>query len=598
MSNDQVGVTICDFIGQMPYRSIKRTAVRYKKQNQWVQIDWTEFYTRIVAFALSLETLGVEKGARVALMSSTRWEWSVSDAAIMSLGGVTVPIYPSSTADEIEYIINHSQSEIVILENRSLLKKIITAKSKLQNLRHIIVIETTRSGDLEILSWESLLEKGRHDLQYRKNIIEESLRSVGINDLATIVYTSGTTGTPKGVALTHTQVMSEISDTFPLLGATPDDVFLTFLPYSHILGRIESWGHWYIGFEMAFAESIEALKDNLKEINPTILMAVPRIFEKIYSAVMTQVNSQLWIKIAFEQAQNFKKYYSEKNKNSKKSGSLFDDVGLYFSNMLMSKVKNIFGNRFRFSVCGGASLNKDIAEFFYHSGVLILEGYGLSETTAAVTVNRPYDYEFGTVGKPIGDVQIRLADDGELFIRSKKVMQSYYRNPEETEKVLSSDGWFATGDIAQWTAKGQIKIIDRKKDLIKTSGGKYIVPQKLQALIQTSPMVSHAHIHGEKRKYAVALITLNKEAVLKWAEDRQIKIESWETLSQKPEIIGVLRDHVAEVNSKLASFETIKRFSVIPNDFTVETGELTPSLKIKRRIVDEKYKTVIDALYE
>lgn len=590
------GITICDSIAQMLRRAPTRNAVKFKAKGKWIHWSWQDYHERICALGISLIELGIKPQEKVAIISSTRVEWAISDAALLGIGAIVVPIYPTSTEEEILFILQDAQIKYLILEDRSLLKKYKSIKNQLTDIQHVLLMEPARGGDENILSWTAQVENGRQNLSYHRESFEQRLRDTKPSDIATIIYTSGTTGRPKGVVITHTQIMSEVGDTFPLLGVSPDDTSLSFLPYSHILGRIESWGHWFVGFELAFAESIERMRHNLDEVQPTILIAVPRVFEKIYALARTQVESHWTIKFLFENALKIRSLYL-KSIEKKQDPPIPILVGSKVSDLILKQVRGLFGPRFRFAVCGGAALNPKISQFFLSCGVLILEGYGLSETTAAVTVNRPFEYEIGTVGKPIGDVQIKLSSDGEILVRSKKIMSGYLNLPKETKEVLK-DEWFYTGDIGEWTALGNLKIVDRKKDLIKTSGGKYIVPQKLSSLVKDHPLISNVYIHGELRKYVVALITLDSEATKKWAEQSGLEPTlEWSKLCQHHSLHRELKSHISMVNSKLASFETIKRFAVVPTDFSIESGEMTASLKLKSKVISQNYQELLDKLY-
>jgi long-chain acyl-CoA synthetase len=362
------------------------------------------------------------------------------------------------------------------------------------------------------------------------------------------------------------------------------------------MGRIENWGHVFIGFQMAYAENIEKIRTYLIEVRPTILVAVPRIFEKVYSGIYAQLgNSVLRTKI-FQQALAIGRKVSQCKLDRKPV-----PLKLFLSyqvaqKLVLNKVREAFGGRLRFAVSGGAPISSDIAMFFHSCGILILEGYGLTETTAAVAANTPFNYRFGSVGRPIGDVQIKIAEDGEILVKSKKVMREYLNDPEGTAMAFTN-GWFHTGDIGELMPTGDLRITDRKKDLIKTAGGKYISPQRIENLLKENSFVSHALIHGDQKKYVVALITLDPGFLKNFAEEKGLVFKDLSELSQHPQVLQTVRLGVAEINSRLANFETIKRFSVLPDDFTVQGGELTPSLKVKRKILDQKFRKQIDALY-
>jgi long-chain acyl-CoA synthetase len=575
----------------MPKRAPNRIAVKFKSKSKWIQWNWSQYYEAICSLGIGLLDHEVFPGQRIGIVSQSRLEWAITDAAIMALGAVSVPIYPTLTAKEIDFIIQDSKIEILILEDRFLLNKLKTHNpSVFDNLKLVILFEKAQHREDSLYSWHAILANGRQLMKYRQEVFEARLRDTRSNDIATIVYTSGTSGNPKGVMLTHTQIMSELGDTFPLLGVSPDDISLSFLPFSHILGRIELWGHWFVGFQLSFAESQERLRHNLLEINPTILIVVPRVLEKIYALAFAQIESNIMTNEIFKYAIKLQGYFKKLPDQN-----LYKKTWEIASDILLSQIKGLFGNRLRFAVCGGAKLNPEINEFFNICGVLILEGYGLSETTGAITVNRPFEFEIGTVGKPIGDVKIKLDVDGEILVKSKKVMSGYINSPKE--EFITQDGWLRTGDIGEWSSLGNLKIVDRKKELIKTSSGKFISPIKLSQLLLKHKWISQVYISGNERKYAAALITLNKWQVLSDLKKTEISDREWEELTQSPTIQDEIKKHITQINSELSSFETIKRFSLLTKEFSVAEGEMTVSLKLRPRVIEAKYKSIIDHLY-
>ncbi len=589
--------TIVDAILDFPKRNSHAVAVQFKKQKKWQTKSWLEYYQDINHFGSALLQQGFKKGEKAAIMSNTRYEWSVADAGILCCGGVTVPVYSNSTATEIEYIINHSEAKVLIIENDNGLRVWNQIRSHCLKIEKIILMEARQTLPEDSHNWSDFLEIGQKTLEKEPNFLVDQARQVQLSDMATIVYTSGTTGLPKGVVYTHTQIVSEVSEAFPLCGVTEKDISLSFLPYAHVLGRIEHWGHQWIGFSMAYAESIDQIRSNLKEIKPTILVSVPRIFEKIYSALWAQMENQKIKAKAFDWAlQIGLKVGEHKLTRSQVPLKLLGEY-ILADRLILSKVREAFGGRLKFCISGGAPLSANVALFFHACGVLILEGYGLTETTAAVCVNTPFNYKFGSVGRPIGDAEIKIADDGEILVKSKKVMKEYYKDSQATSQVLH-EGWFATGDIGEILQGGDLKITDRKKDLIKTAGGKYVAPQKLESLVKTFPLISQVLIHGDQKKYIVALVTLDRSQVENIAKENSWSFENWQDLTQKHEIYEAVRRIIAETNSQLASFETIKKFLILPAEFSIENGDLTPSLKVKRKHLDQKYKKEIDSLYE
>ncbi|CAN5453538.1 long-chain fatty acid--CoA ligase [soil metagenome] len=582
-----------------------RASGRSKKSDPhgtWLSLNWEEYAQLVESLGAGLQSIGVRKGDRIAILSNTRLEWAALDLAILGLGAVTVPIYPSSTADDVCFILHDANVKVFFVESADVLRKLEKAwRGDLAKRRpeKTLLIDTKDESTktfVETTSLDTLQQQGETALKASPRLFELAVHEVANDDVATVIYTSGTTGRPRGVVHTHVQVMSEVTEAFPLLGVSSNDVTLSFLPYAHVLGRIEIWGHAVIGYTMGFAESIDRLKQDFQEIRPTLIVAVPRIFEKIHAGILAQADISPLRRKAFDWALDIGRRVSL-CKQQKKAIPL--DVALQYAaarKLVFDSIQERLGGRLRFAVCGGAPLSRPIAEFFHAAGILILEGYGLTETTAAVCVNTPFDYAFGTVGKPIGDVKVKIAEDGEILIQSRKVMREYLGDPAGTAAALK-DGWFHTGDVGELDPRGHLKVTDRKKDLLKTAGAKYVAPQLLEGYLKLSPFISHVHIHGDNRKFIVALLTLANETIEPWARESGLPFKSMADLSQNPKVKELLRKAVAAANSNLAPFETIKNFTILDHDFTVENGELTPSLKVKRKVVEERYKDVLDAMY-
>lgn len=592
-------------------RHPSKTAVRFPqsasgRKINWLELNWTEYRQLVDSLAAGLQAQGVRKGDRIAILANTRLEWAALDLAIMGLGAITVPIYPSSTVEDVGFILHDSQAKIFFVENDNVLKKLSTLfnrDSKFRRPEKVILIESGETppqagltATAQVTSLDELQIKGGQALKASPTLFELAVDEVKVDDIATILYTSGTTGRPKGVVHTHTQAFSEVAEAFPLLGVSSNDVTLTFLPFAHVLGRIEIWGHALLGFTMGFAVSIDRLKVDFQEIRPTIIVAVPRIFEKIHAGILSQAEISPMRRKVFVWALGVGREVSL-CKQEKRAIPL--DIAVQYAGarkLVFDSIQERLGGRLRFAVCGGAPLSREIAEFFHAAGILILEGYGLTETTAAVCVNTPFDYRFGTVGKPIGDVKIQIAGDGEVLVKSKKVMREYLGDPEGTQAVLK-DGWFHTGDIGEFDEQGHLRITDRKKDLIKTAGGKYVAPQRLEGLVKLSHYISNVHIHGDNRKFCVALVTLANDTVSSWAKENGVDTTGAIGFSKNPKVRELVRRAIADANASLASFETIKNFAILENDFTIESGELTPSLKVKRKVVDDRYRELIESLY-
>ena len=558
-------------------------AFQYKLNGQWIGVTWPEYCQKVVSVAMSLKQNGLNPRDHVGLMCSTRWEWSVLDMAILGSNAITVPMYPNLSDDDFVYIVDHSEIKILIIEDDALLEQVERTKSRFARPVFVYVIEK--------INFSMDVKEPDQDAFYIgcKNLKSE--------DIATIIYTSGTTGQPKGVVLLHEAIASEVIDGFELFNVKKTDRALTFLPFAHVLGRLEHWGSCYNGHCLAYAESVEKIRSNLKEVKPDFMIAVPRIFEKVYAGILAQIETQKFKQTMFQQALEaaveIEKY--RKTKSAIPWGLLLKYEAL--NKLALQPIRDAFGGKLRFAVSGGAPLDSQLTSFFTNCGVPVLEGYGLSETTGAITVNALGDSLPGTVGKPIGDVQIKIAADGEILVKSKKCLKEYYKNTEETARSIQ-DGYFATGDIGELTDSGFLRITDRKKDLIKTAGGKYVAPQKLEGLLKMEPLISNVLIHGDQKKYIVALISCDEDQLKKWASNNGISFESFEEIYSNQLFKARIQKHIQSVNSHLASFESIKKYEILRDQWTVENGSLTQSLKVKRKQLEKQYLGLIETIYD
>ena len=574
-------MTIGNWLSEIETR--EGIAVEFKADHKWKQLSWSEYFQKIVLIASHLENLGIKKKQHVGIMSATRWEWAAVDMAILGLRCVSVPMYPNLSDDDLSFTINHSEVAFLVVESESHLKQIERIEIHLEKKPILI-----RFDEFDLVA---------HATAPMKNKFLKSCKLIKSSETATIVYTSGTTGQPKGAVLLHSAIVSEITESFALFGVKPHQKSLTFLPFAHVLGRIEHWGSCYNGHTLSYAESIEKIKSNLLEVKPDFMIAVPRIFEKVYSGIMAQVETQpLKLKI-FNQALAIAKeiQFYRKTKQTIPWGTLLQYEAL--SRFVFLPIQKAFGGNLIFAISGGAPLSPQLAEFFSCCGINILEGYGLTETCAAITVNNLANNQPGTVGRPIGDVEIKFAPDQEILVKSKKCLTEYYKNPEATIQSLEN-GFFATGDIGHFTDDGFLKITDRKKDLIKTAGGKYVAPQKLEGLMKQDALISQVLIHGDQKKFISALISIEEPALLAWAKFQQIPIGDVSELYQNPALRIRLQKHIQNVNSSLASYESIKKFEIVSDPWTIENGCLTQSLKVKRKTVELKYADTIQEMYE
>jgi len=553
-----------------------RTCLKYKKQGSWKTLSWIQVRRLVRDLALGLQRIGISHGDRIALLSNTRYEWTIADMAVLSIGGVTVPIYPSSTSEQASYILKNSGAKAVFVEDGVQLDKILKIKKALPALRKVVVFSGADLPALpalkDVFHLTDLLKMEKFGESTGEEKWLEGIRAIRTAQMATIVYTSGTTGPPKGVMLTHRNFMSEIQSLMKSFDLNERIVGLFFLPLAHIFGRTMQFWQLAAGFVHAYGQ-LDSVMDDLRVIRPHGFVSVPRIFEKIHEKILSQWHEASWLK------------------------QRVISWGPFAHLIVFPRIRALFGGRARFAISGGAPLSKEVAEFFHAAGVLILEGYGLTETTAGIYINTEKNYRFGTVGKALPRVKLKLARDGEILVKGPSVFVGYYGDPKATRQAFTRDGWFKTGDIGKIDRDGYLKITDRKKDLIITSAGKNIAPQNIEKLLMTIPYISHAMVSGDGRNFLTALVTLNQDAVQGYARRRNIHINGYRKLAKHPEIYRLVRQAVEEKNRQLASFETIKKFVILENDFSPSTGELTPTLKLKRKVVGEKYKDLIDQLY-
>lgn len=545
-----------------------RPCLRFKQGGAWRTISWIEACDQVQEIALGLQSIGIRKDDRVAIFSASRYEWTLCDLAILSLGAVSVPIYPSVTADQAAYILKDSDARVVFVEDQVQFRKIRSVRKRLPKLKQVILISGgAEKGTMSLAQLRQTGQAGDEEA-WKKGI--EKIKPV---QMATIVYTSGTTGPPKGAVLTHGNFVAEIEALVGASGLSDRHVGLLFLPLAHIFARAVQFLQLGIGFVQVYSQGIESVVSDIQEIQPHFFASVPRIFEKIHEQVQARL----------ETAPRWKK-------------RLLATVAGRF--LVSHKIRSLFGRRLRFAISGGAPLSRELAEYFHRAGVLILEGYGLTETTAGIFLNSEKEFRFGTVGKSLLGVEKRIAPDGEILIRAPMIFQGYYKNPRATAAVLSRDGWFHTGDIGEIDRDGFLKITDRKKDIIVTSAGKNIAPQNIENLMKAVPYISHLMVYGDRRKYLTALVTLNRPAVEEYLRRQKVRANGRKDLSQHPEVYRLIREAIEEKNQTLPSYETIKRFAILENEFTQEAGEITPTLKLKRKFVSEKYRDVIDELYQ
>jgi len=578
-----------------------REAYRYPVGEQWRSMTWRQAGERVKAIAAGLLSLGLHREERVGILCNTRVEWLLCDLGILSAGGATTTVYPSSTAEECAFILADSDTRYVFAEDAGQLKKLRAHRKEMPKLEKVILIDGSEPTDADwVMSLSQLELLGAELLAKDPRAVEEVVKGIEGTHLATLIYTSGTTGKPKGVRLLHEcwAYCADAIDACRLWGR--DDVQYLWLPMSHSFGKVLMAGHIASGSVTAVDGRIPKIVENLAVVRPTIMAAVPRIFEKVYNRIVETSKQGHPIKQKiFELAVETGKQVSKVRQQGREPHGLLAIQARIADKLVFDKVKARFGGRVRYFISGSAPLSREIAEFFHACGILILEGYGLTETSAASFVNRPSKFSFGSVGLPMPGTEVKLApEDGEILIRSPGVMQGYHNLPDATTEALTTDGWLRTGDIGEVDRRGFLRITDRKKDLIKTSGGKYIAPQAIEGKLKaTCPYISQVIVHGDKRNFVTALVTLDEEAMTKWAREKGIA-KPYAEVVQLAEVKQLLAPFFNEVNKTLAKYETVKQFAVLPKDLSVDEGELTPSLKVKRKVVEKKYAAMLDKMYE
>jgi long-chain acyl-CoA synthetase len=580
-----------------------RVAQRVKVGGVWTDASWRAVGTEVREIALGLLALGREANDAVGILSQSRAEWVRADFAILSAGCVTIPVYPTYPAEGLAYIVNDAAVRTLVVEDARQLEKVLGAASGMPTLSAVVVIEgavpagASQAG-LAVLDWAGLRALGRRREAELGPTLEARLGAVGPPDVATIVYTSGTTGNPKGVVQTHANHLAALRAIAQTTEVGEGDVHLLFLPLAHSFGRMEGFLGAQLGVVTAFAESIERLSDNLREVRPHFICSVPRVFEKVYARVLSgaEAGSPLKRRL-FHWAVGVGRQASRLEQAGQPVAGMLRWRHAIAHRLVFSRLQAALGGRLRFCSSGGAPLSREIAEFFHACGILILEGYGLTETCPILAANRPRAFRFGTVGQAFPGVELRIAEDGEILARGPNVAQGYHRRAEETAAVFRPGGWFHTGDIGELDADGFLRITDRKKDLIKTAGGSYLAPQHVENLLKGDPLVSQAMVEGERRPYPVALITLNQDELAVLARQAGLGDLAAAELVRHPAVVARVERTVGEANRHLAGYAQVKRFAILPGDFSQEGGELTPTLKIKRRDVRAKYGDVIEALY-
>ena len=580
--------------------SIDRPAImKYKSGDRWIDVSVPEFRDTVRWFSTGLHDLGVKRGDRVAILSENRPEWSMTDFAALCAGAVSVPVYPTLLGWQIEYILNDAGTVAVVCSNQEQLDKVLEIRSHVPTLTSVIVCDAPANKPANVMTFKDVVERGKKwEQSHGNDWFETTRKSPRPEDLATLVYTSGTTGNPKGAMLSHGNITSNVVTVRDVVPFVAGDIALSILPLSHILERMIDYLYFYKGGCIAYAENVTKVADNLQEVKPQFFAAVPRLFEKMRARVLDNVATApparqkifRWALKVAEERLPHRVELTPMPLGLKIKSAIADKL-------VFSKIIARLGGNVKYVVSGGAPLSAELAAFFIGAGVEILEGYGLTETSPVIAVNTPTKRRLGTVGPVIPGIEVKIAEDGEILSRGPHIMQGYWNNPESTAQSIDPEGWFHTGDIGEIDSEGFLKITDRKKDIIINAYGKNIAPQPLEALLKSSPYVGTPVLIGDRRKYLTALIVPNFEKLQRDAEALGVTAKSNEELVRHETVRKLIQGEIDRFNQNLDRQEKIRRFALLPRDFSIEEDEITPSLKVKRKMIDKKYKSVIDQLY-
>jgi long-chain acyl-CoA synthetase len=591
--------TVCDLF----YRSVdtyrKPEHLKYKRDGAWHTVSSEEFRAAVEEISMGLRALGVSRGDKVAIVSENRPEWAFADLATLCTGAADATIYPTLTAAQVHYILDDSESKVAFVSNAAQAAKVAEVRARLPRLQHVVRFDPAPMPGTTSL--DELRAKGREALATDRDAVRRQAATLTKDDLATLIYTSGTTGDPKGVMLTHANLLHNVlaaEKVFPMVNH--EWTALSFLPLCHSFERTA--GHnfmLYAGVTIAYAESVEKVPENMQEVRPWIMCSVPRLYEKMYARVNEKVASDPPLRQRiFRWAIGVGRKVFAHTVARTEPGALLKLRFALADKLVFSKIKARTGGRLRLFISGGAPLAREIAEFFGAAGMLVCEGYGLTETSPVITCNYPGRVKPGTVGLPLEHVEVKIAEDAEILTRGPHVMKGYYRKPEATAEAIDGDGWFHTGDIGFVDSDGCLVITDRKKDIIVTSGGKNIAPQPIENRLKTNKFFSEVVMVGNRRNFPAALVVPNFDSLEAWVKQGKMSVVSREELVRRPEVLAHYRRLVDEMTADLAQFEKIKKIALLTREFTQESGELTPTLKVKRRVVEERYKPTIDAMYE
>jgi long-chain acyl-CoA synthetase len=573
-------------------------ALNYKRGGQWRSLASKGIVERAGNIALGLYSLGLRKGDKTAIMAANSPEWTLTDAGCQFAGVIDVPIYTTLAPNSIQYIINDSEARIFFIDNKDMYERIADIMPGCPSLEKLVFFDIAGIEQENVISLSDLENKGAELRRSTPELLDELLAATNPSDIATLIYTSGTTGEPKGVMLTHNNIISNVIDAGEKYNFAERDIPLSVLPLSHVFERSAMYLYIYNGMSVYYAESVDKVPENLREVRPTLFVGVPRIFEKVYSKAKLKAAQSGGLKEKiFDWAIEVAKKYALQKASSESTSLILGVKHVIADKLVFSKLREFFGGRLRFCITGGAALPDDIFLIFTGAGISIMQGYGLTETSPVITSNNPINVKLGTVGKPIRNMRVRIAEDGEIEAIGPGVMLGYYQKEDATRDAFTGDGWFRTGDIGEIDDQGFLKITDRKKELFKTSGGKYIAPSPIEQMIRSSRFVNQVVLIGNTRKFAAALIVPNFEMLESYAKHKGLGSMTAKEFCTNQKIIDLFERQVASATQGLAKFETVKKIALLENEFTIDGGELTPTMKLKRRVIDEKYKDVIDEIY-
>ena len=579
--------TLADIFFASVARDSERV-IMFKRKGVWEHVSSRQYYGYVVSVAHALKQWGIQRGDRVAILSENRPEWMITDFACVCSGIIDVPIYTTLTADQTAYLLQNSGARVVFGSTLEQLRKVQSIQSQ-TNVERIVAMDDI--AEVNVIPMWSVLEQASldHDPEF-----DETAHNIQLDEIATLIYTSGTTGTSKGVMLSHGNLTSNARTSNKNFEWAGEDLYLSFLPLSHVTARHLDYVCFLHGATIAYCPYFDQLPKMLQEVKPTIIVGVPRVYEKVRQEAERQAATGVKRKI-FDWARNVGEHHKDEVARGEVPGSLAWNLA---NKLVYSKIRQGFGGRSRIYCSGGAPLGRDMADWFACMGIPIYEGYGLTETSPVISSNRRAGYKLGTVGKPLDGIQVKIAEDGEILVKGPTVFKGYWNMPEETRAAFTADGWFKTGDIGQLDSDGFLNITDRKKELIKTSGGKFIAPQPIENALKNNVLIAQAAVIGDKRKFASVIISPHFPILEDWAAANGVTFASHHELVNHPRVREMYLGIVEDLNKKLAHFETIKKVLVVPDEFTIATGEITPTMKLKRRNVEARYKQQIEALYQ